>query len=83
MKMNRRFFLKIAAATASAGLLSRSQKVLAATPRPRAGDSLGMLVDTTRCIGCRACEAACSEVNYLPEPVHLGDPSVFEATRRT
>jgi formate dehydrogenase iron-sulfur subunit len=42
-----------------------------------------MLVDTTRCVGCRACEAACSEKNGLPEPVGSGEPSVFETQRTT
>lgn len=28
----------------------------------------GILVDTTRCIGCRRCEKACAEVNNLPIP---------------
>ena len=27
-----------------------------------------VLVDTTRCIGCRACESACAEANGLPAP---------------
>jgi ferredoxin len=26
----------------------------------------GILVDTTRCIGCRRCEKACAEANNLP-----------------
>ena len=28
----------------------------------------GILVDTTRCIGCRKCELACAEFQNLPEP---------------
>jgi Fe-S-cluster-containing dehydrogenase component len=28
----------------------------------------GVLVDTTRCIGCRGCEEACAEANDLPVP---------------
>lgn len=83
MNMNRRFFLKVAAATASAGFLGRSRNASAATARPGAGASLGMLADTTRCIGCRACEAACSEVNHLPGPARPGDPSIFESKRTT
>ncbi len=30
--------------------------------------SFGVLHDITRCIGCRKCEAACNEVNDLPDP---------------
>jgi Fe-S-cluster-containing dehydrogenase component len=29
---------------------------------------VGVLVDTTRCIGCRSCERACSVANNLPVP---------------
>jgi Fe-S-cluster-containing dehydrogenase component len=45
---------------------------------------VGLLHDTTLCIGCRSCEAACSTVNHLPPPaVPLSDPSAFEKKRRT
>lgn len=45
---------------------------------------LGLLHDTTLCVGCRSCEAACSEVNNLP-PVEppVSDPTVFDQNRRT
>jgi len=35
---------------------------------PKGEKLLGVLVDTTRCIGCRSCEVACAEINNLPEP---------------
>ena len=41
----------------------------------------GMLVDTTRCIGCRTCEAACAEFKGLPAPDL--SPARTEATRTT
>ncbi len=31
--------------------------------------SAGLLIDTTRCIGCGACSAACKEQNGLPLPI--------------
>jgi Fe-S-cluster-containing dehydrogenase component len=40
-----------------------------------------VLVDTTLCVGCRACEAACSEANGLPTPP-AGD-EVLQARRDT
>jgi Fe-S-cluster-containing dehydrogenase component len=44
----------------------------------------GLLHDTTLCVGCRSCEAACAKVNDLPVPEQpLDDPQIFEATRRT
>jgi Fe-S-cluster-containing dehydrogenase component len=43
-----------------------------------------MLIDTTRCIGCRACEEACNEANQLPKPeVSFSSGSVFEKKRDT
>jgi Fe-S-cluster-containing dehydrogenase component len=42
---------------------------------------MGILVDTTRCIGCRACEAACAESHGLPVP-DIEDTSVFNTRRK-
>ncbi len=43
-----------------------------------------MLHDTTLCIGCRSCEAACNEVNDLPAPDRpFDDLTVLEDKRRT
>ena len=36
-----------------------------------APDAVGMLYDTTRCIGCKACVVACSEANDLPPDTQL------------
>lgn len=47
-------------------------------------DSYGVLHDTTLCIGCRSCEAACNEVNDLPAPDRpFDDLTVLEDKRRT
>ncbi len=47
-------------------------------------DSVGVLHDTTRCIGCRKCEEACNQVNELPAPDKpFEDLTVLEAPRRT
>lgn len=83
MKVSRRTFLKIVGATGAATLVGGAREVRAARLRPGSDETLAMLVDTTRCIGCRACEAACSEANGLPEPVLLGEESVFEKKRTT
>ena len=65
MRIGRRSFIQIAGVAAGAGLVSTST-ALASTPDD---DRLpGVLVDTTRCVGCRACEAACAETNELPPP---------------
>lgn len=44
----------------------------------------GLLHDTTLCVGCRSCEAACKQVNGLPPlETPLEDTSVFEKKRGT
>ena len=83
--MNRRKFLTI---LGSAGVVSAlgSAKVAEASPAsfPYFPDSYGVLHDTTRCIGCRRCEAACNAVNNLPKPEKpFTDLSVTETKRHT
>ncbi len=58
----------------------------AATSRHFTGhpDAMGVLFDSTRCIGCRKCEAACNLVNELPLPDRpFDDLKILEKTRRT
>lgn len=86
MKLTRRTFFKVTGAAGAAGVASAA----AARPAGAAGvaatpgaDMRAMLIDTTKCIGCRACEAACSEANALPEPTQAGDTAVFDRRRPT
>jgi formate dehydrogenase iron-sulfur subunit len=81
MKLTRRTFFKITGAAGAAGLAGRPTTSQAAVHDVGA-NMPAVLIDTTKCIGCRACEAACSEANALPAPAHAGDQAVF-ATRRT
>ena len=67
MAMNRR--------TAIKGLLTAGAVITTSVPaaaRPRRAplsDAVGMLYDSTRCVGCRACVGACRDANGLaPEP---------------
>jgi formate dehydrogenase iron-sulfur subunit len=80
MELSRRKFLKVAGAAGAVGAVARPRAAHASTAVAK-GESRGMLVDTTRCAGCRACEAACSEANGLPEPVTNVD--VFKKVRVT
>jgi Fe-S-cluster-containing dehydrogenase component len=69
--MDRRTFLKImgsALAGAAGGSLLQPGQVKAKGVAGKTGGLNGILVDTTRCIGCRRCEKACAEVNGLPIP---------------
>lgn len=60
--MDRRNFLKLAAAGAVAGGLSPCA-VARENLKPIPG-SLGMLYDSTLCVGCQACVYKCQEVNH-------------------
>jgi Fe-S-cluster-containing dehydrogenase component len=47
-------------------------------------DSMGVLHDVVRCVGCRSCEAACNTVNQLPPPEQsFKDLTVLDQKRRT
>jgi Fe-S-cluster-containing dehydrogenase component len=82
MKVSRRVVLKVAGAAGVSLLAGRPARARAAGNRRRVEESLAVLIDTTLCEGCRACEAACSEANELPQPAMLGQEAVYE-TRRT
>ena len=82
MLNSRRKFLKYLAGTGS--LLLYGKKANASRIQVKA-DQLAVLVDTTRCVGCRSCEKACNETNKdLPrKPAEIfKDKTVFEGRRR-
>lgn len=81
MKLSRRNFLKVCGATGAAGLVGTEAK--ASIAPATADEAVGILCDTTKCLGCRACEAACSEANGLPPPAQLGSEAVFDTKRTT
>jgi formate dehydrogenase iron-sulfur subunit len=65
-KHNRRTFLKTTA-VAAATLTSLPIKKLKASPKNiLSDDRMGVLVDTTVCIGCRNCEWACKTAHNIP-----------------
>ncbi len=77
--ISRRTFVKtigVAGATVAVGTGTAQ-----AAPDTSREEFRGMLVDTTLCIGCRSCEAACATVKGLPAP-DLG-PAAVESVRQT
>ncbi len=63
MSIDRRSLIKCGVAGAGVAALG-SLPVLAARPRKEAPkDAVGMLYDTTLCIGCKTCVVACREAN--------------------
>ena len=65
MTMNRRTLLKGAAAVGAGAAVSSASTVEASTRSVAPTDAVGMLYDSTRCIGCQACVTACKTANNL------------------
>jgi len=80
-ELNRRNFLK-GALVVGAGTLAAP--VEAGPKNVLSPDRMGVLVDTTVCIGCRRCEWACKTAHDLPTPPveTYEDSSVFAKMRR-
>ena len=78
--MHRRDLLKTFCAAGASVLVGRD--VCAQEEEPVGGgtDAMGVLVDTTLCLGCRECERACAEANGLPPPEDDVDLSRERAT---
>jgi len=82
MNISRRGF--ITGLAAGAGALAGSAQAASVKRFPGYPGRYGLLHDTTLCVGCRSCEAACKQVNDLPPPeTPLEDKSVFDQQRRT
>ena len=78
--MDRRDFIKTANVAVGAALVG-TKAGKAATVESEKDKKLGVLIDTTRCLGCRMCEYACADANGLPEP--SDDDSVLDKLRNT
>jgi len=65
--MKRRTALKVAFAGAAAavGTAVKPLSAKASIPLAAPPDAVGLLYDTTKCIGCKACVSACREANGL------------------
>jgi Fe-S-cluster-containing dehydrogenase component len=82
---SRRSFLKLVGTGGAMALLAANPAQAAeAVGRLRKEEAMGVLVDTTLCVGCRSCEAACNKVNALPKPDRsFDDDSVLDQLRDT
>lgn len=77
-KLNRRNFIKGSLA-GSVALPLLASKEAGAKDFEGYPDGMGVLVDLSRCVGCRSCEAACNKEQNLPEPEKpFDDFSVFD-----
>lgn len=87
MRIDRRNFLRIAGLGAAGGLAAtgaQASSAQASVSSAPSADAVGMLVDTTECIGCRKCEWACNKAHELTDKplTEFEDTSVFAAHRQ-
>src|SRR6516162_7414695 len=75
MPVSRRNVLRAALAGAAVAV---AKPIQAATPLVAPADAVGLLYDTTKCIGCKACMAACREANGL-EPDTMWSEGKYHA----
>lgn len=81
--MNRRSFLALMGGVGGSCLVNPKKSQAASGDFKGYPNSFGVLHDTTLCIGCRKCEAACQEVNALPAPEKpFKDLKVLDTKRR-
>ena len=59
----------------SLDIVRRSASTEVAAAGPRRSREVAKLIDVSRCIGCKACQAACMEWNDLREEVGYFDGS--------
>lgn len=78
MNINRRTLLKGVAATAGAAAAGAAP-ALARERKQAAPGAVGMLYDTTLCIGCKACVRACKEANDLPPDTRTPGMEQYDA----
>jgi Fe-S-cluster-containing dehydrogenase component len=77
MPLSRRDLLKGAVAAGAATALASEAE--AREPVPGRPEALGMLFDSTRCVGCRACQSACKAANGLPTDTVAANGGVYDA----
>jgi Fe-S-cluster-containing dehydrogenase component len=69
--MDRRSFFKSAGAAVVAGAAACPAQARDNKPMPP--DAVGLLFDSTLCVGCKACVAACKQANDMPPEIHTQD----------
>ena len=78
-QLSRRGFIKGGLAGTVAVTVLKNKETQASGSFEGYPDSMGVIVDLTRCVGCRSCEAACNKEQGLPEPEKpFDDFSVFD-----
>ena len=76
MDIDRRSLLKTAAAAATLTIIPVAE---ARERRVAPNDAVGLLYDTTRCVGCKACVVACKQANEMPPDVDGYGGGLYDA----
>jgi formate dehydrogenase iron-sulfur subunit len=77
--ISRRRFLAASLACGAATSLTVTKNALGSGTFEGYPEGMGVLVDLTRCVGCRSCEAACNKEQKMPAPaVPFDDMSVYD-----
>ncbi len=82
MSISRRKFLGWMGAAGLTSVVGTSAQAASNKSFEGYPDSMAVLHDITRCIGCRKCEGACNTVNELPAPEKSFDDLTVLAQRR-
>jgi len=77
MKLDRRKFLKLGAVAGGTAVCATATPAAARERREPDPSWYGMLNDSTRCIGCKACQVACKKENKLELEATLDDKEKF------
>lgn len=77
MSNDRRAFFKSIAAAAAVTAIPTAAVARARKNAP--SDAVGLLYDTTKCIGCKACVVACKEANNMPADVDGYGEGLYDA----
>ena len=76
VRISRRTFMRkagIGVTAAAASLLAAPPSRAAAAESAATEDARGVLIDLTRCTGCKSCALACKSTNRLPNPEQPGE----------
>ncbi|PYQ31809.1 MAG: hydrogenase 2 operon protein HybA [Acidobacteria bacterium] len=76
MDIDRRSLLKTAAAAATLTIIPAAE---ARERRVAPSDAVGLLYDTTRCVGCKACVVACKQANEMAPDVDGYGGGLYDA----
>jgi len=78
-ELNRRKFFQVTGSLTAGGMLQSKQAAAENTDPTRFDDTIAVLYDATKCIGCRSCVRACQKTNDLPSDKHQFEGVDFNA----